>query len=169
MGCRGHRELHGYVVAGRQFPQSTQGVTHIAVVVGEETGQGCGRGGDWGGGQAGGVTAIGHSVGGGAPQGLGGVHIAGGELGGEGCGGAVVLDDLGDAGDLQLLVVEAHEGGRVTDVAGGLFVLLDQDLQDAQIPPDALMVRLGKQVADAWHLGLAVAVHTAVALLEHHQ
>jgi len=66
-------------------------------------------------------------------------------------------------------VVQAHEHGGITDVVGSLFVLFDQNFQIAQIAPNSLIIRLGIKVADHGRAGLAIAVHTAVALLKNHQ
>ena len=52
---------------------------------------------------------------------------------------------------------------------GGLFVLFDQNFQIAQIPADSFIIRLGVEVADHGRAGLAIAVHTAIALLKDHQ
>ena len=66
-------------------------------------------------------------------------------------------------------VVDAHEGGRVADVAVRLLVLLGQHFEDARVAPDGLVRALGHQIDDARRPLLPVAVHAAVALLEDHQ
>jgi len=65
-------------------------------------------------------------------------------------------------------VVDAHEYRGIADVAIGLFVLLLEDFQNPQVAANAGMVALGDQVGDDRRGVLPIAVHPAIALLEHH-
>lgn len=113
----------------------------------------------------GGVAA----VGGIAPEQFEGIDVATRQLLGESFGGGVAFDGLGYFQGFGVFVVQAHEGRGVTNVLRGLFVLFDEDFQVAQIATDTLVTGLGVEVADLGCLRLAIAIHTAVALLEHHQ
>ncbi len=66
-------------------------------------------------------------------------------------------------------VVDVEKSRRVTQVQGGLLVLLFQDLQDAQVAADFLHLRGGEQIEDLRFLRLAIAIDAPVALLKDHQ
>jgi hypothetical protein len=76
--------------------------------------------------------------------------------------GHVVADLL----DFLVGVIDVQEGGRVAQVEVGLFVLLLQDFEDAQVAANLLGHRLGEQVDDVRPMLLAVTVHTSIPLLE---
>lgn len=77
--------------------------------------------------------------------------------------------EVGDFLHLFVGVKHVEEGRGVAQVQGGLLVFCGQDLEDAQVALDFVGGGLGEKVDDLRLVLLAIAVHPAIALLEHHE
>ena len=76
---------------------------------------------------------------------------------------------VADFFDFFFRVVHIQEGRWVTQVEVGLLVFALQNFQNAQVAANFLVHGFGEQVNDVRLVLLAIAVHTAIALLEGHQ